>query len=90
LTRVITSRSSTAPSYHSQELPPAYALNGAIYVIPAEDARDARPIVRPGVIPFVMTDIRESMDIDTADDWALASYWADGLAHAQKVRDSNL
>jgi CMP-N,N'-diacetyllegionaminic acid synthase len=62
----------------SQELPPAYALNGAIYVIPAEDARAARPIVRAGVIPFVMTGARESMDIDTADDWALASYWADG------------
>lgn len=61
----------------SQDLTPAYALNGALYVIPAEDARTARPIVRPGVLPFVMTDARESLDIDTADDWALASHWAD-------------
>ncbi|ANH68938.1 cytidylyltransferase domain-containing protein [Mitsuaria sp. 7] len=60
----------------SQDLTPAYALNGALYVIPAEDARTARPIVRPGVLPFVMTDARESLDIDTADDWALASHWA--------------
>jgi len=64
-------------SLRSQDLQPAYALNGALYVIPAEDARAARAIVRPGVLPFVMTDARESLDIDTADDWALASYWAD-------------
>ncbi|UXH77629.1 cytidylyltransferase domain-containing protein [Roseateles amylovorans] len=64
-------------SLRSQDLTPAYALNGALYVIPAEDARAARPIVRPGVLPFVMTDARESLDIDTADDWALASHWAD-------------
>ncbi|MFG6415761.1 cytidylyltransferase domain-containing protein [Roseateles sp. DC23W] len=61
----------------SQDLTPAYALNGALYVIPAEDARTGHPIVRPGVLPFVMTDARESLDIDTADDWALASHWAD-------------
>lgn len=64
-------------SLRSQDLAPAYALNGALYVIPAEDARAARPIVRPGVLPYVMTDARESLDIDTADDWALASHWAD-------------
>jgi CMP-N,N'-diacetyllegionaminic acid synthase len=61
----------------SQDLQPAYALNGALYVIPAEDARAARLIVRPGVLPYVMTDARESLDIDTVDDWALALHWAD-------------
>ena len=60
----------------SQDLPPAYSLNGAMYLIPAADVRDGRPIVRPGVQPYVMTDSRESLDIDTVDDWALASYWA--------------
>lgn len=61
----------------SQDLPPAYALNGALYVIPAVDARATLPVVRPGIVPFVMTDARESLDIDTPDDWALASYLAD-------------
>jgi CMP-N-acetylneuraminic acid synthetase len=61
----------------SQDLPSAYALNGALYVIPAVDARATLPVVRPGILPFVMNDARESLDIDTADDWALASYWAD-------------
>lgn len=56
----------------SQDLPPAYALNGALYVIPAEDARTAQPILRPGFLPFVMTDARESLDIDTTDDWERA------------------
>ena len=60
----------------SQDLPPAYALNGALYVIPVADARAALPIVRPGVIPYIMLSARESLDIDTDDDWALASFWA--------------
>jgi CMP-N,N'-diacetyllegionaminic acid synthase len=59
----------------SQDLPPAYSLNGAIYVLPAKDAREALPIVRPGVLPFVMTSYRESLDIDTLDDWKLAEYF---------------
>ncbi len=60
----------------SQDLDPVFALNGAVYVIPANDARAAHPIVRPGTLPFFMTDARESLDIDTADDWALATIWA--------------
>ena len=59
----------------SQDLPPAYALNGAVYVIPAADVRDALPIVRPGVLPYVMTSQRESLDIDTEEDWAMALFW---------------
>ncbi len=59
----------------SQDLPPAYALNGAVYVIPAEDARAALPIVRPGLLPYVMTSQRESLDIDTEEDWAMALFW---------------
>ncbi len=58
-----------------QDLPPAYALNGAVYVIPAEDIRLGLPIVRPGVLPYVMSGSHESLDIDTEDDWEQASYW---------------
>jgi CMP-N,N'-diacetyllegionaminic acid synthase len=64
-------------THRSQDLPQTYALNGALYVIPVRDARAALPIVRPGVLPFVMTDARESLDIDTVDDWAMALFWAD-------------
>lgn len=62
-------------SLRSQDLVPAYAINGALYVIPADDARSARPIVRPGIRPFIMTDARECLDIDTKEDWDRAKRW---------------
>jgi CMP-N,N'-diacetyllegionaminic acid synthase len=66
-------------SMRSQDLPRAYALNGALYVIPAEDVRQGRQIVRPGVIPYVMTDPAEGLDIDTPDDWNEAERLASRL-----------
>jgi CMP-N,N'-diacetyllegionaminic acid synthase len=60
----------------SQDLTPAYTLNGALYVIPAADVRADLPIIRPGVRPFIMADYRESLDIDTADDWEAAERWS--------------
>jgi CMP-N,N'-diacetyllegionaminic acid synthase len=68
----------------SQDLPPAYAINGALYVIPAEEVRACGPIVRPGVLPFVMTDPRECLDIDTPEDWALATHWAADMLVASR------
>lgn len=62
--------------HRSQDLPPTYSLNGALYVIPSEDVRRGLPILRPGVRPFVMTDNRESLDIDTMDDWEAAERWS--------------
>lgn len=59
-------------SRRSQDLPVAYSLNGAIYVIPADDIRRSLPLVRPGVLSYVMTDPLESLDIDTPEDWAEA------------------
>lgn len=56
----------------SQDLPPAYALNGAVYVIPSAQLMDGGPLLRPGMRPFVMSDAREAMDIDTEDDWLAA------------------
>lgn len=60
----------------SQDLVPAYSLNGALYIIPAEDIRSGLPIIRNGVIPFIMTDTKECLDIDTAEDWQIAEQWA--------------
>lgn len=56
----------------SQDLEPAYALNGCIYVLPAALVRDGGALLRPGTRAFVMSDPRESLDIDTAEDWARA------------------
>lgn len=56
----------------SQDLPPAWALNGALYVIPAVDVRQGARIVRPGVLAHLMPDPVEGLDIDTPDDWDAA------------------
>jgi CMP-N-acetylneuraminic acid synthetase len=56
----------------SQDLPPAYTLNGAIYVVPAKTIRVGAPLIQPGTRPFVMNDVREALDIDTEDDWRIA------------------
>ena len=61
--------------HRSQDLIPAYSLNGALYIIPAEDIRSGLPIIRNGVIPFIMTDTKECLDIDTAEDWETAERW---------------
>jgi CMP-N,N'-diacetyllegionaminic acid synthase len=65
-----------ALKHRSQDLEPAFTLNGAVYVIPANDVRAKHPIVRPGTLPFIMNDSRENLDIDTAEDWVLATHWA--------------
>jgi CMP-N-acetylneuraminic acid synthetase len=59
----------------SQDLPAAYTLNGAVYVLPPAIVRDGGPLLRPGTRAYVMTDPRESLDIDTQDDWQAAEHW---------------
>lgn len=56
----------------SQDLPAAFALNGAIYIIPAGAVRSGLPILAPGVQAFLMEDAEESHDIDTEADWRRA------------------
>ena len=53
----------------SQDLPAAFALNGAIYIIPAPAVRRGLPILAPGVQAFLMENAEESHDIDTEADW---------------------
>lgn len=58
----------------SQDLQPAYTLNGSIYLIAPDALRQEKRFVGPGVQPLVIADVFESLDIDTADDWALAVF----------------
>lgn len=64
----------------SQDLPPAYALNGAIYVLPPALLRSGAPLLQPGTRAFPMADAREALDIDTEDDWRTALALADAAA----------
>jgi N-acylneuraminate cytidylyltransferase len=53
----------------SQDLPPAAALNGALYLINVQTLREVRSFVPAGVRAVMMSDPLESIDIDTEADW---------------------
>lgn len=56
----------------SQDLPPAYTLNGAIYVSAPARLRAMRSFYGHDMQALVMSDLIESQDIDTDEDWAIA------------------
>lgn len=56
----------------SQDLPPAYVVNGAFYLIAPADLRGLRAFRGNDTLPLVMDDPAEAIDIDTAWDWKMA------------------
>jgi CMP-N,N'-diacetyllegionaminic acid synthase len=56
----------------SQDLPPAYIVNGAFYLISPEELRKQRLFHTENVVPLKITGPEESLDIDTEWDWKLA------------------
>lgn len=54
-----------------QDAPPAFALNGAVYVVDVAGFRAAPDFVPPGTVAYAMPAAR-AIDIDTADDLARA------------------
>ncbi len=56
----------------SQDLPPAYALNGAFYLIAPDELRALRSFGSEATMPLIIADPAESIDIDTEWDWKLA------------------
>lgn len=54
-----------------QDLPPAYAPDGSIYVTTPRRLRERRGFLEPGTVAFP-TPPGESADIDTAEDWTRA------------------
>lgn len=63
----------------SQDLTPAYALNGSIYIIPPSDLRADRPLLSPDARAFVMNQPDEAHDIDTETDWRVAALIAESM-----------
>lgn len=61
-----------AINHRSQDLEPAWALNGALYLISPARLREVRRFLTPDTLPLVMDDPREAIDIDTPEDWARA------------------
>jgi CMP-N,N'-diacetyllegionaminic acid synthase len=64
--------SDSAPYSRRQELPSAVQPNGAIYLFSASAFMQQRQIPRQQVVPFMMNH-NDSVDIDSADDLALAA-----------------
>lgn len=61
-----------AVALRSQDFPPAYKLNGAMYLASPEFVRQNRTFLTPETYPLVMSDDKESVDIDTETDWQKA------------------
>lgn len=59
----------------SQDLEPAYALNGSIYLTSRKTLREQRQFFHRQCVPVVMESEMESVDIDTVDDWRKAEYY---------------
>jgi N-acylneuraminate cytidylyltransferase len=56
----------------SQDLPAAFVVNGAFYLIAPADLRKLHSFVSDDANPLVIEDPRESIDIDTEWDWKMA------------------
>lgn len=67
---------------HSQDLLPAYVLNGAVYLASPEQLLREASFLGDGFVPVVMESARESIDIDTSDDWRLAERFAETALQA--------
>lgn len=56
----------------SQELPPAYSVNGSFYLVPAGILRNSHSFYAPETLPLIMESPAEFIDIDTEQDWQRA------------------
>jgi CMP-N-acetylneuraminic acid synthetase len=56
----------------SQELPPAYVINGAFYLVDPARLRAERSFFSDDMVPLVMDAPEEGIDIDTEWDWRIA------------------
>jgi CMP-N,N'-diacetyllegionaminic acid synthase len=70
----------------SQELPLAYALNGAFYLGAPEYLRAQRSFYSDEACPLVINDPEESIDIDTEWDWMIAEAALQRNATASEAR----
>lgn len=56
----------------SQDLPPAYVINGAFYLADPDKLRAERSFFSDDMVPLVMPAAEEGIDIDTEWDWKVA------------------
>ena len=56
----------------SQDLPPAFVVNGCFYLISPADLRSCQSFVGFKTIPLIVESKQEALDIDTDWDWTVA------------------
>lgn len=56
----------------SQELEPAYVINGSFYIISPSTLRDHKSFFVNRSLPLIMNSRIEALDIDTYEDWKIA------------------
>jgi CMP-N,N'-diacetyllegionaminic acid synthase len=56
----------------SQNLPPLYLVNGSIYLISPSELRKNKSFYKGEIIPYIIKNPRETLDIDTNWDWEIA------------------
>jgi CMP-N,N'-diacetyllegionaminic acid synthase len=56
----------------SQDLPPAFVTNGALYLVAPEKLRKTRSFLNEDNMPLEMLSAEECIDIDTEWDWKIA------------------
>lgn len=56
----------------SQDLPPAYAINGVFYLITPNNLRKFHSFYAEEMLPLISDNLTESIDIDTEADWKMA------------------
>lgn len=56
----------------SQDLPPAYVVNGSFYLITPKELRANRTFFGKEAIPLLIESAQEALDIDTEWDWKVA------------------
>ena len=58
----------------SQDLPPAYVVNGSFYLITPTELRACRSFVGPKTVPLLIEALQEVVDIDTEWDFKMAEF----------------
>ena len=47
-------------------------LNGSIYLISPKNLKKYKSFFKPSIIPIIQNSVKDSIDIDTYNDWKLA------------------
>ena len=63
----------------SQDLPPAYVVNGSFYLITPTELRACRSFVGAKTIPLIIESPQEAVDIDTEWDFKMAGFIVTGF-----------